>query len=127
MEQADERVSFRMEKDEMEDIESYIKAQDYPNKSEFFRCAARVQMRTHHVRNTVSVEVAPLLLEYLDKLVHRGFFSTKEDALKDAIKGYFTEERKNQCLREADGMEVSVGKKFEVDIEDTPKPRIVSR
>ena len=127
MEQADERVSFRMGKDEMGDIESFIKTQEYTNKSEFFRCAARAQMRTHHERNTVSVEVAPLLLEYIDKLVGRGFFLTKEDAIKEAINSYFTEERKNQCLREADGMEVAVGKKFKVDIDDTPKPRIVSR
>lgn len=127
MEQTDERVSFRIEKAEMEDIESFIKALEYTNKSEFFRCAARAHMKTHQERNTVSVEVASLLLEHIDKLVERGYFRTKEHAIHTAIDSYFTEERINQSLRAADGMEVAVGKKFKVDVDETPKPRIVSR
>jgi len=126
MEQVDERVSIRVERDEMEDIDSFISKLGYPSRSEFFRTAARARIQEHKQRNAVSVEVASLLLEYIEGLVDRGYFRSREHAIQAAIDSFFTEDRINQSLRAADGMEVAAGKKVKVDIDDRPQ-KIVSR
>ncbi len=124
--EVDERVSIRFERHEIEAIDVFIKSLGYPSRSEFFRCAARTQMKTQQQRNTVSVEIASLLLEYIDGLVNRGYFRSKEHAIQAAIDIYFTEERINETLRAAEGMEIATGKKIEVDVNDSSQ-RIVSK
>jgi Arc/MetJ-type ribon-helix-helix transcriptional regulator len=67
-----------------------------------------------------------LLLEYIEGLVERGYFRSREHAIQAAIDSFFTEERINQSLRAAEGMEVAAGKKVKVDI-DEKSPKILSR
>jgi metal-responsive CopG/Arc/MetJ family transcriptional regulator len=122
----DERVSVRFEQKEIENIDEFITKFGYPSRSEFFRMAIRNQIMTQQQRNSVAVELAPLLIEHIDVLVARGFYRTREHALQVAIDSYFTEDRIKTTLRAAEGMELSTGKKVEIGVDGTSQ-RVVSK
>ena len=121
--EVDERISVRFEGAEVKAMDDIITEYGYPNRSEFIRNAIRSHMSSQQQRNSVTVEVSALLLEFIDALVERKYYISRENAIQKAIEAHFTEDITDQALRAAEGMEIGAGKKIKVDM-DTPTQQI---
>jgi len=126
MEQVDERVSIRFEKHEVRAIDKIIKDLGYSSRSDFFRTAVRSHMETVGTRNSVSVEVTPLMTEAIDALVDRGFYRSREHAVQLALDHYFTEENVSLALKAVESMEITAGKKIDYKL-DHPDRQITTK
>lgn len=126
MEQVDERISVRFDRSEVKVIDAIIKDLDYPSRSEYFRTAVRSLMKDQERKNTISVEVSPLVIDCIDALVDRGYYKSREHAAQLAIIDYFTEENINKALRATEGMEIVARKKIEVKV-DCPTRQVTTK
>ena len=126
MEQVDERISVRIDRSVVKVIDAVIKELGYPSRSEFFRTAVRSQIKNQEQKNTISVEVSPLVMECINALVDRGYYKSKEHAAQLAIIEHFTEENINKALRATEGMEIDAGKKIEVKV-DCPTRQVTTK
>jgi metal-responsive CopG/Arc/MetJ family transcriptional regulator len=126
MEQVDERVSIRFEKNEVRAIDKIIKDLGYSSRSDFFRTAVRDHMENIGTRNSISAEVTPLTLEVIDALVDKGFYRSREHALQLALDHYFTEENVNLALKAVESMEITAGKKIDIKL-DHPHRQITTK
>jgi Arc/MetJ-type ribon-helix-helix transcriptional regulator len=122
-EQVDERISVRFETKMINEIDALVKEMGYPNRSEFLRTAVRTQMSIQQQENSISVKVAPLVLEYINTLVSRGYYRSQEHAIQAAIDGFFTEENVKQAFKAMKRMEIVAGKKIEADLENNNTSR----
>ena len=125
-EQVDERISARFEKAMMSEIDVLVKEQGFNNRSEFLRIAARALLDTQQRKNSTSVETAPLVQEFIDTLVDRGYYRSREHAIQSAIDNFFTEERVKEAFTTMKRMEIVAGKKVEVDL-DRPSRQIITQ
>jgi len=125
-EQAEERISARFEKAMMGEIDVLVKAGDYGNRSDFLRAAARALLDAQEQRNTITVEMAPLVKEFIETLVDRGFYRSEAHAVQAAVDSFFTEERVKEAFKTMKRMEIVAGKKAEVDIESATPRQIIT-
>lgn len=125
-EQVDERISARFEKAMMSDIDVLVKEQGFTNRSEFLRIAARTLLDAQQRKNTISVEIAPLVQEFIDAMVDRGYYRSREHAIQAAIDGFFTETRIKESFMAMKRMEIVAGKKVEVDLDSSTSRQIIS-
>ena len=121
--EVDERISVRFEGAEVKAMDDIIAEYGYPNRSEFIRNAIRSHMSSQQQKNSVTVEVSALLLEFIDALVERKYYISRESAIQKAIESHFTEDITDQALKAAESMEIGAGKKIKVDM-DTPTQQI---
>ena len=126
-EQVDERISVRFESKVIEEIDSLVKEMGFSNRSDFFRTAVRTQIDSQQKHDAISVEVAPLVLEYIDTFVNRGYYRSREHAIQSAIDGFFTEENMKETFRNMKRMEVIAGKKVEVGLESSTSRQMVTK
>ncbi|MCK5024625.1 MAG: ribbon-helix-helix protein, CopG family [Thermoplasmata archaeon] len=126
-EQVDERISVRFENKMISEIDVLVKDMGYPNRSEFLRTAVRTQINNQHQENTISVKVTPLVQDYIDKLVEKGYYLSREDALQKAVSRFFTGENMKKDLQDADIMEIVAGKKIGIDLESSTSRQIVTK
>jgi len=126
-EQVDERISARFERAMMDEIDVLVKEQGYTNRSEFLRTAARTLLETRQRKHTIQVEVSPLLLEFIQAMVDRGFYRSREHAIQTAVDSFFTDERVKEAFKAMKRMEIASGKKAEVEIEDTTNRQIITQ
>lgn len=126
-EQVDERISARIDNKTITEIDALVNDKKYSNRSEFLRTAVRTQISTQQQSNAISVKVAPLVMEYINTLVDRGYYDSQEEAVKAAIYGFFTEENVRQAFKAMKRMEIVAGRKVEVDLESSPSRQIVSK
>jgi metal-responsive CopG/Arc/MetJ family transcriptional regulator len=113
----DERISVRFEKHEVKAMDNAASQLGLNNRSEFIRSAIRSKISAQAQRNAVQVEVSALLLEFIDSLVDRKYFKSREHALLTAVEGYFNEENIEKARRAAESMEVTVGKKLDPEMD----------
>ncbi len=125
-EQAEERISARFEKAMMDEIDVLVKTGDYGNRSDFLRAAARALLDAQEQRNTITVEMAPLVKEFIETLVDRGFYRSEAHAVQAAVDSFFTEERVKEAFKAMKRMEIVAGKKAEVDIENATPRQIIT-
>ena len=102
----DERISVRFESAEVKAIDSIISEYGYPNRSEFIRNAIRSHIVAQEQKNSVTIEVTGLLLEFIDALVERKYYRSREHAMQKAVDSYFTQEIYELARQEAECMEV---------------------
>lgn len=126
-EQVDERISVRFEGKMIDEIDALVKELGFPNRSEFLRTAVRTQISTQQHANEISVKVAPLVLEYINALVDRGYYSSQEEAVQAAIYGFYTEEHIKKALKAMKSMEIVAGKKVEVDLESKTSRQMLTK
>ncbi len=126
-EQVDERISVRFENKMISEIDALVKEMGYPNRSEFLRTAVRTQIEAQQKQDAISVELAPLVLEYIDTFVNRGYFRSREHAIQAAVEGFFTEENMKDMFRNMKRMEVIAGKKVEVGLESSTSRQMVTK
>jgi len=126
-EQVDERISARIESNLIDEIDALVKENRFSNRSEFLRTAVRTQINSQQQENEISVKVAPLVQEYINTLVDRGYYSSQEEAVKAAIYGFFTEENVRQAFKAMKRMEIVAGRKVEVDLESKTSRQMVSK
>ena len=90
-----ERISLRLEKENLELIDSFLGENTaYTNRSQLVRDA--VQAFIQQVReggNTVTVRIPRYFLELVDHLVAQGYFLSREHAIVRAIEEWFSTER----------------------------------
>ena len=125
-EQVDERISARFEKAMMSEIDVLVKEQGFTNRSEFLRIAARTLLDTQQRKNSTQVEIAPLIQEFIDIMVDRGYYRSREHAIQSAVEGFFTEERVKEAFKAMKRMEIVAGKKVEVDLESNTTRQIIT-
>ena len=121
--EVDERLSIRFEGAEVKAMDSIIAEYGYPNRSEFIRNAIRSHMSIQQQRNSVTVEVSALLLDFIDALIERKYFISREKVIEKAIESHFTKDIIDQAMMAAESMEIGAGKKIKVDM-DTPTQQI---
>lgn len=95
----DEKVSVRFQTQELNDIDDVVEAFDYSSRSKFIRHAVKSHKEILEKKTSVLVEVPPLILGYIDVLADRGYYTSREDALKKAIKDYFNIERIEAAMK----------------------------
>jgi len=125
-EQVDERISARFEKAMMNDIDVLVKEQGFTNRSEFLRIASRTLLDTQQRKNATSVEIAPLVQEFIDAMVVRGYYRSREHAIQAAVEGFFSGERVKDASETMKRMEIVAGKKVEVDLDSNTSRQIIS-
>ena len=123
-EQVDERISARFEKAMMDEIDVLVEQQGYSNRSEFLRTAARTLLEAQERKHTIHVEVSPLLMDFIQAMVDRGFYRSREHAIQAAVDSFFTEDRVKEAFKAMKRMEIAAGKKAEVDIETSTSRQI---
>ncbi|MDD4307905.1 MAG: ribbon-helix-helix domain-containing protein [Thermoplasmata archaeon] len=126
-EQVDERISARFEKAMMDEIDVLVQQEGYTNRSEFLRTAARTLLEAQQRRNSIQVEVSPLLMEFIQTMVDRGFYRSREHAIQAAIDSFFTEERVKEAFTAMKRMEIAAGKKADIDVEAGTSRQIVKQ
>ncbi len=124
-EQAEERVSARFEKAMMDEIDHHVKKHGIANRSEFLRMAARAMLDARQLENTITVDVSPLLREFIDVMVDRGYYRSQSHAVQSALDEFFTEERVRGAHRAARCMEITTGKKVEAEVERNTQRQMV--
>ena len=88
-EQVDERISARIDNKMISEIDALVNDKTYSNRSEFLRTAVRTHIDSQQHPNAISVQATPLVLDAMDKLVKRGVFLSREDAMSKAIASFF--------------------------------------
>ena len=124
-EQVEERISARFEKAMMDEIDTLVKKDGYPNRSEFLRAAARALLDTQQQKNAITVEMAPLVKEFIETMVDRGYYRSQAHAIQAAVDTFFTEERVSEAVKTAKRMEIAAGKKVEIDLDNTSSRQII--
>lgn len=121
----DERVSARFEKAMMDEIDRHVKLKGYTNRSEFLRMAARALLDAQQRENAVTVEISPLLKDFIDTMVDRGYYRSQEHAIHAAVDSFFNEERVRDAHKAARYMEIAAGKKVEAELDNRTSRQIV--
>ena len=114
----DEKISVRFGKNELNSLDRLVKDSCYSSRSEFIRYAIKNQVEFEKKRNSVTVEVPNLIMNYIEALVDKGYYRSKEHALQTAIDNYFDHDRIESALKAAKGMEVVAGRTIEIDVDE---------
>ncbi len=121
----DEKISVRFQKRELSELDQLVDDLGYSSRSEFIRQAVVSHKQSIENMATVPVEVPPLILDYIDTLVEKGFYRSREDALHKAIDHYFDHERVEAAMKAAKGMERVTGRN--IDIVNKNEKKIIER
>jgi Arc/MetJ-type ribon-helix-helix transcriptional regulator len=109
----------------MDEIDTLVKKDGYPNRSEFLRAAARALLDTQQQKNAITVEMAPLVKEFIDTMVDRGYYRSQAHAVQAAVDSFFTEQRVSEAYKATKHMEIAAGKKVEIDLDNTSSRQII--
>lgn len=117
----DEKISVRFERNDLKSLDRLIKSAGYSSRSEFIRHAVIKQMTDDKKKDCVSVEVPALVMGYINALVEKGFYRSKEHAIHIAIDNYFNHERVESALKAAKGMELVAGRRIDYEVDRSEK------
>ncbi len=110
----DEKISVRFQKKELNELDGLVEDLGYSSRSEFIRMAVVNQKENLKNLTSIQVEVPPLVLDYIDTLVEKGYYRSRENALHMAIDHYFDHERIDSAMKAAKGMEQMTGRSIDV-------------
>ncbi|MCK4757480.1 MAG: ribbon-helix-helix protein, CopG family [Thermoplasmata archaeon] len=119
----DEKVSVRFQTRELNELDNIVEALDFPSRSDFIRVAVKNQRELMEKKSSICVEFPPLILGYIDVLVNKGYYTSREDALKKIFAECFNIEiiekaiKATKILEQASGCSVDIIKKTEQIIE----------
>ncbi len=110
----DEKISVRFQKKELSELDGLVEDLGYSSRSEFIRMAVVNQKENLKNLTSIQVEIPPLILDYIDALVEKGYYRSRENALHMAIDHYFDHERIDSAMKAAKGMEQMTGRSIDV-------------
>ena len=110
----DEKISVRFQRRELNELDQLVDDMGYSSRSEFIRRAVENQKKNMENLATVQVDIPPLILDYIDALVEKGYYRSREDALHKAIDHYFDHERIESAMKAAKGMEKVTGRSMDI-------------
>jgi Arc/MetJ-type ribon-helix-helix transcriptional regulator len=120
-----ERITLRLEKENLELIDSFLKEnKSYDSRSQLVRDA--VQSFIQSLRgegNTVSLHVPKYYLELIDRLVADGYFLSREHAIVRSIEEWFTRERVKEIQDHRKEIDKTTGKV--VSVSDGAKDGVI--
>ncbi len=120
-----ERITLRLEKENLELIDSFLKEnKSYDSRSQLVRDA--VQSFIQSLRgegNTVSLHVPKYYLELIDRLVADGYFLSREHAIVRSIEEWFTRERVKEIQDHRKEIDKTTGKV--VSVSDGSKDGVI--
>jgi Arc/MetJ-type ribon-helix-helix transcriptional regulator len=113
---ANERITLRLEKDNLELIDSYLQSNSqYENRSQLVRDAVVAFIQSLRGEgNTVSIHVPKYYLDLVDRLVAEGYFLSREHAIVRSIEEWFTRERIKEIQEHRQEIDKTTGKVLSV-------------
>ncbi|MFQ5909550.1 MAG: ribbon-helix-helix domain-containing protein [Thermoplasmata archaeon] len=117
MKEINERVTLRLEKDNLERMDSYLqKSREFANRSQFLRVAVKNFIdRAEKAQEEVSLKIPARFLEYIDAQVADGYFPSREHAILKCIEGFLTLEKVEEIEKHKKRMGIASGKMVSVD------------
>ena len=90
-----ERITLRLEKENLELIDAFLEANaSFGNRSKLVREAVQAYIQTiREGGDTVTVRIPRYYLDLIDRLVADGYFLNREHAIVRSIEEWFTRER----------------------------------
>lgn len=124
MKEINERVTLRLEKDNLERMDSFLEeSKEFASRSQFLRVALKSFIdRAEIAQEEVSLKIPPRILEYIDAQVADGYFLSREQAVLKCVEEYFTLEKIEEIEDKKKKMEVASGKIVSVDYGDRSEP-----
>ncbi|OGS48478.1 MAG: hypothetical protein A3K68_08035 [Euryarchaeota archaeon RBG_16_68_13] len=107
-----ERISLRLEKENLELIDGFLKNNpSYSNRSQLVRdaVASFIQM-VRQGGDTVSLRVPRYFLELIDHLVAEGYFLSREHGIVRAVEEWFSAERVKEIRGHRQEIDTMTGK-----------------
>ncbi|MBI5000424.1 MAG: CopG family transcriptional regulator [Euryarchaeota archaeon] len=116
-EKVNERVTIRLEQDDIVRIDAEVEKAGL-SRSEFIRNAVNdyIDRGGDKKPARIIVELTPLERSYIDKLVDKGYFSSREQAVRKCLDQYFNKHRISEINEEIHAMATVAGHEFAVDI-----------
>lgn len=120
-----ERITLRLEKENLELIDGFLKEnRSYDSRSQLVRDA--VQSFIQNLRgegNTVSIHVPKYYLDLIDRLVADGYFLSREHAIVRSVEEWFTRERVKEIQDHRQEIDKTTGKV--VSVSDGAKDGVI--
>jgi metal-responsive CopG/Arc/MetJ family transcriptional regulator len=120
MKEINERVTLRLEKDNLDRMDSFLKeTKEFSNRSQFLRVAVEAFIdRTEKTQEEVSIKIPAKYLGYIDALIGDGYFLSREHAVLRCIEEFFSPENTKRIDEHNKTMGVTSGKEVSVDFGD---------
>lgn len=120
MKEINERVTLRLERDNLDRMDSFLKhTKEFSNRSQFLRVAVETFMdRTEKAQKEVSIKIPAKYLGYMDALIRDGYFPSREYVLNRCIEEFFSPENTETMDKHSKKMGVASGKEVSVDFGD---------
>lgn len=92
MKDVNERVTLRLESDNLERMDSYVsKTNEFTNRSQFLRQAIEAFIdHAERAHEEVSVRIPAKYLEYIDASIEEGYFLSREQAVLRCIEEFLS-------------------------------------
>jgi len=113
---ADDRVTLRIEKEDADVIDAFLQeATDLESRSQLFRVAVLSYIHQESKSGPqVPVKLPKKFLDLIDTWVDKGYYNSREDAVVDAVRGFFTRSRARSLKEQTDEIDRQTGKLVEV-------------
>jgi len=120
MKEINERVTLRLEKDNLDRMDSFLqKSKDFSNRSQFLRVAVEAFIdRTEKTQEEITVKIPAKYLGYIDVLIKDGYFLSREYAVLRCIEEFLSPENVKRLDEHKKMMGVASGKEVSVDFGD---------
>ncbi len=95
MDDENERITLRLEKDNLQLIDAFLEGHpEFRNRSQLCRDAVQSFIDSvTHGGNQVSIRIPARVLEAIDHLVSEGYFNDRQDAIVQALREHYDAER----------------------------------
>jgi metal-responsive CopG/Arc/MetJ family transcriptional regulator len=124
MKEVNERVTLRLERDNLDRMDSFLReTKEFSNRSQFLRVAVETFIdRTEKTQEEVSVKIPAKYLGYIDALIRDDYFLSREYAVLRCIEEFFSPENIKKIGEHNKTMGVASGKEASVDFGDRREP-----
>ncbi len=120
MKEINERVTLRLEKDNLERMDSFLlKSKEFSNRSQFLRVAVEAFIdRTEKTQEEISVKIPAKYLGYIDALIRDGYFLSREYVVLKCIEEFLSPENVKRLDEHKKTMGIASGTEVSVDFGD---------
>ncbi|MCJ2555678.1 MAG: ribbon-helix-helix domain-containing protein [Candidatus Thermoplasmatota archaeon] len=117
MKEINERVTLRLEKDNLDRMDSFLqKSKEFSNRSQFLRVAVEAFIdHTEKTQEEISVKIPAKYLGYIDAMIRDGYFLSREYAVLRCIEEFLSPENVMRLGKHNETMGVASGKEVSVD------------
>ncbi|MFQ6106585.1 MAG: hypothetical protein ACE5QF_03220 [Thermoplasmata archaeon] len=124
MKEVNERVTLRLEKDNLERMDSFLQdSKEFANRSQLLRVAVKSFIdRSEKAQEEVSVKIPARYLEYIDAQIKGGYFQSREHAVLKSIEEFLSPEGVERIETHKKRMGIASGRIVSVDYGDRREP-----